>query len=856
MPLSGGKLSEKGLAQYFLNKYLTGLGLKPDSRPTVSQLISVAKTRLGLLLPPFLVNYSTSFYQAPSLNKIRWARLNDSLVPPQMLEKEIDAGSTNEKKEEIFFKGTKGDGFKNNQPKVDQLSKLRELNKILSRRSYKFVPAVSTVTQKIEIFLKNKNELCPFLEALAEWSLVMLRTKKLTYKKASITSMQSYLYAIGKPLIVSGYDLNIRKLTLEDWESLYGQVLDFAVSPRSRTNQRKHLLRFHKFLIMKYGVPKVNIKDVAGLSSTADANILTPKEYNLCKKMIINDPTTPTRLKKIQLLMLTLGYRCSLRRTEVNTLTLADVQDGQGILHVREIPLSKPELLKQNNKFAKTKSNKSVRRLPLSNFLTNEELSSLIEWKGHRLTECGSGGSQNALLFCDENEELIKNQNKTFGKIEMIMREVTKDPTISFHNLRHSFPNFLLLLVLDELYPGILPSHWYMDGEESLLPQQPGHNLGELLFLSPHFSFSRRILYLVAQFCGHVDPQETIRTYLHLFDWILGYYLKLRDQELSIDEQAVLLGITSNSWRVERSKKKIKGKIFAKDFIGIFLKRFGNPAPNSLKDTLVPLSQGTNMMPLKGKFEEQNPFVMHRIFENLYEGVNIDELAEAYELEKIVVEKWLKYALQFAKITTVMGRSRLIKSLDAKRIDEIKELTAEEVLSKKIKFWPALPPTSDGKNDAQEIFERFIKMYKEDPALAKKGFTLYSSRATRTETDIRLKSDEERIFYVNFFKELFGGEKRIKVSLHPHPATPENEQIAYWAGLLALPLENIKAVEYDNSPPPKEKTGRIVVLVGPVDGSYPKRRSDTPFSWPAVELRFGVFMATVSLSVDSGVDQW
>jgi len=515
----------KETKENLLDRYYSSLGVKPNEEPTLSQLITASTTRIGLRIPQYLVHYAKSNKLGQSLPPITWNRLiKDYVIKPSKTK-----SSTKETENKNRSLPLKINQFKKPSQYTDQHSKYKEFRSILSQYHYKKAPDLAVINRQINLFLTENNKLSSILRVIAMWTLKMMTSNSITGNKKKPSSMLTYLSAIAPRLILYTADLDIFKLTQDEWVDIY----DFVIKsfPVPKLNQQAYkagrLKEFQRFLELEFGLDEVEVEDIAGVTTRVDTNILTPKEFTRICDYLDKGISQRDRLCEIQKLLLILGYRCGLRRFEAAKLTLTDLQDEQEIQVGNTLDSPRPELLICYNIYGRVKNLSSIRRIPLYSLLTTKELYEFIQWKRKRLAEISKKKVTNQLLFClpGQDSKILKDKG-SFYPIQKAMRKVSSDQSLRFHHLRHSFANFILLRLLDDASHELLPKNWKTDDKgNELLPLINKSTHGHLLLIKDSAP-TRKMLYAVSQLCGHLDPQETMSTYLHTLDWVLGKELR------------------------------------------------------------------------------------------------------------------------------------------------------------------------------------------------------------------------------------------------------------------------------------------------------------------------------------------
>ncbi|MEW6427350.1 MAG: site-specific integrase [Thermodesulfobacteriota bacterium] len=825
------------ILQHCLPRYLACLGLSPDDRPSFAQLAAVAGTNLRLKIPPFLVTYAESLTIALSLEETGWARLQTDRITKKMVVHSARLERSDKGKFEVAADASTPQIHDEYDELPDQHKKLQDLFRPFTR-SKKASPSFKRNLLADLKKLTKDPAASSLVKALAEWAirLVTVRTGK---KILGPTSAVQYLYAISKPLVIHWTGIPFKDMSSSDWETLYDQVLETSVSPNNRSNRAERLSDFHDFLVKKHGVAPADISDVAGGLRMVDANIITPREYIVLGRHLMNNPFQPERIRIMHTVLLILCYRLGLRRAEARRIRLVDLTPIT-IFETITLPISPSalpavELHIRSNPFGKVKSSKSTRRLPLNLLLTPEEISYLVQWVKIRKSEVRENVPKNCLLFCEEgqNDTLI-NDRLLFSPIQNAMREITRDPTISMHNLRHSFATYMLIYLFSGKIPGLIPEIWRNKDSKKLLPEDLP-SLPRQLLLSENIQASRRLLYLISTLCGHVDPKETQNTYMHLFDWLLGAYLQQDQHKLPLPTQAALLGITHASWRAERSRKDLTGLHSTKDFIAFFVDRIGSKGilPDPVLEGMEPLASSMkNTDPESGAV--QDPFIVLQIFEGFRQGATIHALADHFRFPADTIQEWIDRARELGGRRTKRNRLALINKQQ------------NNIAGPENKFWPSMPSTRNDCADAAMIFSCVARLTnEEDKGIVRQGLGLYLSKTTRTDSRLKLATSEEKLIFLKLLR-LIGFEKeRIVISLFPNPDISEHYQMQYWSKQFDVPIDIFQIENTDKRP--IEEMGRTVVW--PRGRPYKSKKKTekifTPEKHPAQGLRFGLFFAEV-----------
>ena len=287
-------------------------------------------------------------------------------------------------------------------------------------------------------------------------------------------------------------------------------------TPSVRKKLANSLRAFHNFLVRKHRVKPLedtSLFSVHGLGSPVDANLVTLEEYHrILDWLDCNWPhTLDPGLQPLARMMVILGFRCGLRRSEALGIKCAAVR-GLG---------EKPELLIQPSSGNRLKSTSAKRRLPIFLLMSEQECDQFLE-----LAQRGTyrpDKRSHALLTIAGSYGIEVSSRRLLPVIHKAMRAVTNDPSLRFHHLRHSFATWTLMrLMIGE--SGNIPEHFGHLRETQPWLEESRAFCTQMYDLLPETT--RMHAYLVAQMMGHSHPTITLQYYVHGMDWLLDTYLR------------------------------------------------------------------------------------------------------------------------------------------------------------------------------------------------------------------------------------------------------------------------------------------------------------------------------------------
>lgn len=241
--------------------------------------------------------------------------------------------------------------------------------------------------------------------ALGRFALELAKYGTNTKQILEVSTIATYVTAIGGDLIEALAGIDLRVLDAEDFESLYVSIAEQKMASNTGTRAARQLLAFHECLVRRFNLTPIEVSELASYLHAddgrgVDANAVTDAEYLLARAWLeANAESAPDvqladinsrRQCRIARLVLTMLYRSGARFREVVLLRHGDVliTDGEVTIFIRP------------NIYRGLKTWAARRRVVLGD-VTSEERDELTRWmKGERLRLAGQW-EQEALLFPD-----------------------------------------------------------------------------------------------------------------------------------------------------------------------------------------------------------------------------------------------------------------------------------------------------------------------------------------------------------------------------------------------------------------------------------------------------------------------
>jgi integrase len=416
-------------------------------------------------------------------------------------------------------------------------SYLRGIRRVLSIFGRPQMTMTSTeACTEIQSLKPSDRELRPIEKLLTDWALDLL--KKAGRGEVAPSSVARYFQAIWQPLLVSTEGFDTLPLDSDSLEDLYDDALRSIASESGRRYLQGRLASFHNWLVKERKVPEINFTEldhyVVG-AGTVNANLISVSEFKEAVSLLESpDIFKDEWLREVCVNVLTLCFRCGLRRREPLQLRLRDYRAGSHVLWIRP------------SQFGSIKSDQGIRKLFLDALLEPQELERFEKWFARMAASATNPGSSNNLILCnpDDPQKLVDPQ-RVFGVIMDVVRKVANDNTLVPHHLRHSFANWTFVRLQITTGSLVVPRNTPAFSDECF-DLKACKRLKERLYnLLPNSEADagRRDLYCIAALMGHLSPGTTLHSYIHLIDFLTGRFARGYPRLSRIEDIADLRGV-------------------------------------------------------------------------------------------------------------------------------------------------------------------------------------------------------------------------------------------------------------------------------------------------------------------------
>ncbi len=490
----------------------------------------------------------------------------------------------------------------------------------------------------------------PALQMLCGWAIELLtRLPDLVAGRKLKTALQpssiaTYLQSIDRELISCAGTDDISKYDPNELRDLYFDTLKAFKIESQLSKPSSILTQFHQFLVRKYRAPKIDLDGLVQKKGPpelgVDANIISPSMFRLALYSLGWELPTRSRIQTIRCLIGILGFRCGLRHSEALCLRIGDLM---GELY--------PEIFIRTNHLFRTKTPDSTRRIPVYLLLEKEELEELRCWQQLRKAEEGAGDYLCAPLFGAPGQNSIHLENEIFTPLIQVLRQVTGDPTIVFHHLRHSFASRLLLILLAERMPDAFV-------RESLADYCHFHRPTKELIsgLFGNMNQGRQFLYGISNLMGHAGVNTTLLAYLHVCDWLLGLIVHDPIVQPSLSAAAIMQITGLKRAMVFRIKSDSKQSNWQMGSYLEVLARHGNKIfPDALVDMTTDITAPSPQLEESASSLPNWPVLEHALKLRQEQCMSFEDIGNRLRLLPETIEMWCSAALRIRDMTTNDG---------------------------------------------------------------------------------------------------------------------------------------------------------------------------------------------------------
>jgi site-specific recombinase XerD len=765
---------------YLLRAFLTAAGIESNDMCTAGELVKYSVISCALEIPAFLLNYAQGKHPTRSLPDNAWRRLHSlrriedvtfELEKPDLTVIPPDPDQVSEE----FHCIEQYDQHRLYKDMVRQLSPGKRIKKF----------SHSASIQVIERFMHgHQGHIAAPLYRLCQWAIEMYRNGSYTKSRLALSTIPKYLGQL-QDLVNHLGNLDPMQCDADDLLEVYQLMIDQTKTAQGKFYKLGRIKEFHHFLVNKGYSEPLDLNDLVhgrATGSQVDANYISETEYRQSLLELTRFDTVNSRLQKIRRVILMLGYRCGLRRTEAWKLRMCDVQ----WTHY-------PMLMVVATGHKSVKSGNAIRQLPLQALMSTEELAEFRAWYGLRRAEQGHNGfeTDKTFLFCHEHSaHSLVDENQIFAALHCVLRTVSGDKTIRFHHLRHSFANNLLMHSMGLDIPILKSPDCYR-------VQNIGteNSSQDTLFALPFGSTSRKHLFQVSALLGHGGPEVSLLHYIHLCDLFLMHSLNTAHVD-ALPVSVVCAMANINRENLNKTRQRNYPGLSSSEVARSKLRqRFVNQSASDMPDKAAVLQDSLIAWPeemvnsaLVKQQQEPAIALLQQVIEN-YHPINkdADYWAAKTAFSADALERWIHAAQFLAQMKT--GKNALRHHPPHRPQDKNKKKNLVEQHAITPPRCMPRPHIQKDIEDSRQALQGIQRLRRTNPDLVCFGVGYYLRYSVASHSHLRMIAPEDAARFAEFIQAIGFARSRIQCQLKPQTRTDainSDQQMMYWAKQLSI----------------------------------------------------------------------
>lgn len=734
--------------EQLLEAFIVHIGSRPM---TWRECFATAEANLVTVVPGFLTHFARTLDLGKSLKPENWSRLITGQFCRTSSENQVEIGAHDD-----AYILTLKLSPPSKEPPGDQTPHFRRLETWMGRfaRSLEKAAMLSVYDQRrLMVEFRHRStkdirkvtepgDVSILVQMMAEYALYLICSD--VGSAVDLLSQAKHFKKLHKLLDYSSDIHSAVTLDADEWQSIYEAISE--ASSGNDSDVQHALASWHEFLHKAYGVERVPSETSAG--SGVDAAILTLTEFEIAKHHLLS---TNNEFAQMQLALLILGFRCGLRRSETWSRRFVDFP-GLGVEGI-----SQPELLVRPTKTVGVKSVSAVRRLPLAALLPEDELRWLADFVLDRQRRWPSD-NRSALLFADPvSGDFRLTEPHVFSDLTRLLQQITGDESFRFHHLRHSFASLTLIKLMEERTGEMLTSGGVLQFDVS----PDAHSIvNDPLWRKAGVGDTSMSLALLSQWLGHSSERVTLRSYAHLLDFLLGYYLRNRENPvLTIAQQQVLVDKTPAALERFRHRKRLTDR--------------ATPAGELLACVRVP-----NTLPVKGKAypavfhvsvapprtRRINPILPYRqallVHEYssgpaaLTEAEAVARAAAQLDVDQNRAEAWQKRATTLFHLPTAKAKQRKRFSLCASNKEGQPEHFSLIFRAPELPNFPVPPQSKEAFKEMMRWFSGLADWAERDLTAVRESLRLSAEAVQRSRPEIQPRGKRRQVGFLRLIMEI------------------------------------------------------------------------------------------------------
>lgn len=458
--------------------------------------------------------YYTQFLKNSGLDQMSICILKNEIYSSSPLEKQLAAYFF---QFEQTYTHTIQDNFENPQDQstaniaIDITEGLVTIRQAIRAKNYRdqlielYSKEISTALERLLLWTILRSKLTePQLDRLNQIIQQQKRferkLKRADFQPVKQSSLKTMFSQFAVHWLQATQEKDISSFSSADFEDMYGEML-LLKSGASQATLQKRMSEFHHKQTLFFKAPAVALDNLIQAKICKTALISPHLFHNMLQQLELAENIS-VRDKNMFKLIFILGFRAGLRINETLNIFVRDllITEDAVMLTIR------------NNRNKNQKSYSAYRKIPLHHVLKADELRAFKAYSLNRkrlLKEQKKSVTQP--LFLKQSLE-ESHENEVNALLKKLIQPIFGEHNFTYHSLRHSAFNHLYL---------ILKNSTLADEFTDYTPNEQVRIRYALL----RNKNTQQTWYALSHFAGHLTPETTCSSYLHLMHLAISYQL-------------------------------------------------------------------------------------------------------------------------------------------------------------------------------------------------------------------------------------------------------------------------------------------------------------------------------------------
>ena len=499
-----------------------------------------------------------------------------------------------------------------------------------------------TIIERVEKRYKQYDDLSE--KILLDWVLSLLNRKK--SKSPSNESILKYIKTIGYEWLYFTTAQPLDIWSEEEFEELYEDILEYKAVVRNNTDigYSANLLKsMHNFAKSKYNLPSVNFQQSKN-GRRVRAELISPQAYQTIITQILGSVDILER--EMFALLFILVYRTGMRKKELLGLKYSDIEG---------LKVATPSVVIRPNSYRSTKTQSSIRRIPIFALLKPDELNLFITF-----VQSNIGSNSNKFIFTLSSDQRPIGDHVPLQLLKRVLKDISVNDNVAehtFHGFRHTAVSNLSLALVG--HPDIVEALTDYDKSDILRIK---HGL-----LGEHIDAQDR-WYALSGIMGHLSPERSFEYYNHFATLMATYALSVADIRLP---KQTLCNITKLPPRKIEDNADITASGIASisSMRTLLFKNIIEGKRKSPKFTIESCDKqfllSTNTLATNELFGRYGLNRVQLLLQTYDKNIPLDKAAQLAHIPIQDANILIKRANEVVAITTKRGKPRFVKLIDS-----------------------------------------------------------------------------------------------------------------------------------------------------------------------------------------------